>query len=117
LRNSQFADPGEPENGLQVYPEIFSPGNDGNEDVIVFSVKTGTPGFVAALSILNMNGEQVYARQGCLLPATRGTFTWDGVTVAGQRAATGIYLAYVQMYRSEGTVRNYRCPFVIGPGK
>jgi hypothetical protein len=112
-RNSQFLSDVQVNKNLSVFPEIFSPDNDGTDDVVSFTVTAGKPGYVATLSVFDSGGRVVYYQGNQLLASGHSSFTWDGVSDSGLRASSGIYVAFLDMFHPEGDVKQYKAAFVL----
>ena len=56
--NSQY-NPTKLEEEVSVEPEIFSPDNDGNDDVVNISYQFSTSGFVGTINVYDSNGRLV----------------------------------------------------------
>ena len=113
-KNSQFNDFGEIEDPVTVEPEIFSPDNDGYNDVLNIHYKFEAPGYTANITIYDSQGRLIkYLVQNSLL-ATEGTFSWDGRTEDNQKANIGIYIIYFEAFDMNGNVKKYKKSAVLG---
>lgn len=113
LQNSQFSEIGDSDMDVSVYPEIFSPDQDGYNDVIQFSVAPGKSGTLSTIKIFNEHGQEIYETNGNELLASQSVFSWDGIMKNKERAPVGIYVALVQLFRLDGTVKYFKLPFVL----
>jgi len=113
LKNSQYADVNPGGNQVSLFPEIFSPDNDGVDDVVTITLKTGTPGYISNTWIYNSNGQIILDQAKNTLLSTSDAFIWDGITDSGTRAPAGIYIAVVEVFNLQGSVQKYRMPFVV----
>ncbi|MCD4790903.1 MAG: lamin tail domain-containing protein [Bacteroidales bacterium] len=113
-KNSQFSDFGEIEDPVTVEPEIFSPDNDGYNDVLNIHYKFEAPGYTANITIYDSQGRLIkYLVQNNLL-ATQGIFSWDGRTEDNQKANIGIYIIYFEAFDMNGNVKKYKKSAVLG---
>lgn len=106
-RNSQYlkADGG---SGVTISEPLFSPDNDGYNDVLNISYKLDEPGKVANVYIFDSKGRQVrYLIRNEQL-AQDGTFSWNGVNDDNEKAAIGIYIVYVELFNLSGKVNKYK---------
>ncbi len=114
-KNSQYSEPEQTEDPLTISPEIFSPDNDGYNDVVNIGYKFSEPGYVANVTIYNANGILIkYLVKNELLGTAEGTFSWDGINEDREKAALGIYIIYFEVFDSKGTVKHYKKACVLG---
>ncbi len=114
-KNSQFTmnvDAGE--NIIEVYPRIFSPDNDGVDDVLNISYEMESPGFTANLTVYDSRGRHIKTLYRSELLAIRGILTWDGTTDDYQKADMGIYIIFIELFEPGGIVKTYRKTAVLG---
>ncbi len=106
-RNSQYlqADGG---NGVTINSPLFSPDNDGYNDVLNITYKLDEPGKAANVYIYDSKGRQVrYLIRNEQL-AQDGTFSWNGINDANEKSAIGIYIVYVELFNFSGKVNKYK---------
>jgi len=103
--SQQVTTPSEPsDNFVQIPTRIFSPDNDGFQDVLLLNYETGRPGFVLNVRILNHYGHQVRFLVQNELLGTEGQFLWDGTNEDGEKARIGIYVVWSEIFDPEGNV-------------
>jgi hypothetical protein len=111
--NSQYADT-DIDGEISLYPPIFSPDNDGYEDVITFSYSFSKEGFVGNAYVYDSEGRMVrYLLQNQLL-GTEGAFSWDGITDRGDKGRIGAYIFVFEVFNLEGNVNVFKKSFVLG---
>jgi hypothetical protein len=89
---------------ITVDPEIFSPDNDGYNDVVTFSILLEKAGFVGNLNIYNSEGRLVrYLMQNMLL-GNEVRISWDGISDDGTKAPIGIYVIMFEAFNTDGKV-------------
>ncbi|MCF8297480.1 MAG: lamin tail domain-containing protein [Saprospiraceae bacterium] len=99
---------------IKTEPEIFSPDNDGYNDVLNINYKFDKAGYVANITIYDSKGRLIkYLIKNELL-ATEGTFSWDGITEENEKANIGIYIIYVEVFDLEGKVKHFKKTAVLG---
>jgi hypothetical protein len=106
-RNSQYlkADGG---NGVTINEPMFSPDNDGYNDVLNITYKLDEPGKAANVYIYDSKGRQVrYLIRNEHL-AQDGIFSWNGITDDNEKAAIGIYVVYIELFNLSGKVNKYK---------
>jgi hypothetical protein len=81
-----------------VEPEVFSPDNDGFQDVLNITVSTGAPDWVISLWICDLRGTPVRQLANNHLAAPRVCYYWDGEGENGSMQAMGFYLILARGY-------------------
>lgn len=102
-QNSQFRAIGEviTEKAVWCEPEVFSPDNDGSNDICFVRYNTEYAGFIANVMVFTATGVKIAELAQNALLSTSGFLTWDGKTLGGTNAETGIYLLYFEMFHAE----------------
>ncbi len=97
-----------------VEPEVFSPDNDGIDDVCFIRYQTDSKAFNANVIIFNPVGVQVRKIASNALLSSEGYFTWDGLTDRGLNVNPGIYVLYFEMINVETGVKKVeKLPLVV----
>jgi hypothetical protein len=96
-KNSQFSESTEIGDEITIEPEIFSPDNDGFDDVVNISYKFDSPGYTGCITIYDSHGRLVNQLISNELFGTQGTFSWDGRTDANQKAVMGFMLSTLKL--------------------
>ena len=98
---------------VSISPEVFSPDNDGIDDVLCINYRFKTPSLTGELIIFDSAGRKIrhLVRQQIL--SVEGTFFWDGSDDRGRIANTGIYIIYFQAYNSKGEQKIFKIPCVL----
>jgi hypothetical protein len=116
-KNSMFSIGAENSQEVSVYPEIFSPDQDGIDDLVTFAIRNNFPGTIGNVTIYNSRGYVVFRQAANRLLATTEHFTWNGIHAGGQIAQPGIYVALIELIHLSGTVKHIKLPFVLAQGK
>lgn len=103
-KNSQYSENIENTSELLITPEIFSPDNDGYNDVLNISYKMDNSGYDASISIYDSRGRLVRKLVQNELLSLEGIFSWDGLTDARTKAGIGIYIIYFEAFDLTGNV-------------
>jgi hypothetical protein len=101
-QNSQFFQRMDPMSAVAVTPEVFSPDNDGYNDVTTISFSLQEPGFMANCLVLNSNGNLERHLVTGALSGTKGQWIWNGLDDKGQKLPVGIYIIYIEFYKLDG---------------
>ncbi|MBV5342343.1 Ig-like domain-containing protein [bacterium] len=95
-------------------PEAFSPDNDGTNDICFVRYSTEYAGFVANVAVFNPTGVKIADLARNSLLSIDGFLTWDGKTLLGTNAETGIYLLYFEMFHPvSGQKKIFKLPLVV----
>jgi hypothetical protein len=113
-RNSQYFDPGETGNIISVSPEIFTPDNDGQKDVLTIQIHPESTGFMGSISIFDSKGRLVRQLIKNQLLSDQDFYSWDGTDDNGRKASIGIYIIYFELLNPDGKVRHFKKAIVLG---
>ncbi|MFH1120254.1 MAG: lamin tail domain-containing protein [Bacteroidota bacterium] len=113
-QNSQFMQ--SPDNGdeIVVAPEIFSPDNDGYNDILSIACSFKDPGYAVTIRIFDSNGHQIRLLVRNEPAGTSNRFTWDGITEDREKAPIGIYIIYIEVFNLSGKVKQFKKAAVLG---
>lgn len=100
--NSQYYQGKKQEKNFYVSPEIFSPDNDGREDVTNIHYTLDHPGYVCNMFIYDLKGKQIKTLLNNGSLSSSGIISWDGIDENGEKAPIGIYLLYIHAYHTDG---------------
>jgi hypothetical protein len=114
IENSQYYPTSGSIGEVSMDPEIFSPDNDGHNDVLNINYSFTSPGFVGTIRIYDSNGRPVRELATNELLGTTGTFTWDGTTDRGEKARIGMYVVLFEAFSTTGESNKYKMSTVLG---
>ena len=113
LENSQYY-PGQiTSDAVSVEPEIFSPDNDGFEDILNINYTMANPGFVGNVTIFDANGRIIRNLVQNELLAAAGTVSWDGLNNKREKVRIGMYIVYFEVFDLEGNVSSVKKACVV----
>lgn len=101
--NSQFQYVGTTES-ISLQKDVFSPDQDGFEDVLVVNYAFEQSGLLAKVRIFDDFGREVKLLLSNELIGTTGFFTWDGVNADQAKSPIGIYIVLVEVFATDGSV-------------
>jgi hypothetical protein len=94
--------------------DVFSPDNDGMDDVCVLKYTLEEEGYVANGLVLSATGERIFSFAGNQLLASSGQLTWDGRNNHGKVANIGIYVIYIEIIHPlKGKRKHFKLPVVL----
>jgi hypothetical protein len=101
--NSQFQYLGTSES-ISLQKDVFSPDQDGFEDVLVVNYTFEQSGLLAKARIFDDFGREVKLLFSNELMGKTGFFTWDGVNADQAKSPIGIYILLVEVFATDGSV-------------
>ncbi|MES2588454.1 MAG: lamin tail domain-containing protein [Bacteroidota bacterium] len=104
---------GEKEGVISLTNPIFSPDNDGFEDVLQINYSMIDAGKLATLTVYDDRGRIVKTLTKSELIGTEGTFTWDGVTEKNTKASIGTYVLLFEAFDLAGETFSKKIAFVL----
>lgn len=84
---------------------IFSPDNDGLQDVIQFFYTMSEPGMIATVRIFDDQGRLIREVAKSELLGLSGTLSWDGVNDNNTKSGLGVYLAVIEAFSVNGVTK------------
>jgi hypothetical protein len=111
--NSQFQYIGN-SGSISLQKDIFSPDQDVFEDVLVINYAFTQSGILGKAKIYDDFGREVKSLFSNELLGTTGFFTWDGVNADQAKAPIGIYVLFMEVFSTDGSViLAKKIPFTI----
>jgi hypothetical protein len=98
---------------ISISPEIFSPDNDGRDDVVNIGFHFDKPGYVANIVVFDSKGRQIRKLISNQLLGNEGAFSWDGINESNEKARTGIYVFYIEVFDISGNVKAWKKTCVL----
>jgi hypothetical protein len=121
--NVEWGTPGY-ENSQSLYPEVtgeitltpqlFSPDNDGNNDVLVINLEFTSLDNLVDIEIYDNQGRLIRELKDNFYVGNEATLSWDGSNDEGEKAAIGTYVVLVTVIASDGTRQEHKEVCVIG---
>lgn len=100
--------------GLSVYPKVFTPNQDGQNDYCSIQYQSDRIGQIGTLSVYDIQGRQIrLLAQNHNLGKTN-TWLWEGLTNGFERAPTGIYMVLLEVHEENGRVRTLKKLVLLG---
>lgn len=112
-KNSQAYLDGSEDETISVEPKVISPNNDGIDDMAAIKYTFDEPGYVANISLFDVNGRLVKQIQRNVLCGRTGQFMWDGLNEKNQKPTNGIYIIYTEVFNLTGKVRKFKNTIVV----
>jgi len=112
-KNSQYRIDQYAAGQITVYPEIFSPNNDGIDDFVTIEYSFPETGYVANIAIFDASGKMVRALQQNALCGTDGKFIWDGLGEKNRQLIEGTYIVYTKIFDLSGKTKDFKNAVVL----
>jgi len=112
-KNSQSNPADSVEGDVVVLPEIFSPDNDGVNDVVDINYAFEAGGFIGSIFIYDAKGRLIKTIVQNELLGTAGTFSWDGTLENGEKGRVGIYIVYFEAFGLLGEIKQFKRSCVL----
>jgi len=113
-QNSQFMQSSGSNDEIIIAPEIFSPDNDGYNDILSIGCNFSDAGNAVTVRIFDSNGRLVSVPVKNEPAGTTNLYHWDGITDDNLKAPIGIYIIYVEAFNLSGKVRQFKKVAVLG---
>jgi len=102
------------EGEIRISPEIFSPDNDGRDDLLIISVGGNDPDLSVNITVFDATGRFIRQIANNVLAGSEGVFIWDGMTDSRRKASMGMYVLLIELTRPDGTVRKIKKIAILG---
>lgn len=112
-RNSQYAPAPAAQGEVTIEPAIFSPDNDGYQDLLTIVYRFDEPGFVGTMKVFDIAGREMRTLMDNELLGTGGSVSWDGLMDGSELARIGPYIIYLEAYDLAGNVEKFRKTVVL----
>ena len=112
-RNSQNDNSAGNGDELNVDPEIFSPDEDGHNDVVNVHYHFSNSGNVANVIVYDSKGRLIRNLVNNELIGNDGSFSWDGITNSYDKARIGMYIFYIEVFDLNGDTKSFKKTCVL----
>ena len=99
---------------MTLSPEIFSPNNDGLDDVLSLQLCFSESGYRGRILIFNTQGFPIKTVVNNQLFGTKSTYFWDGTTDRAERARAGCYIIWLEATHNTQTPIVEKQTIVVG---
>jgi hypothetical protein len=98
---------------IEVTPKVFSPDQDGRDDIATIQYKVTEPGFVANITIFDSHGRPVrnLVQNGTL--GLTGYWNWDGLDDKGRKLPVGSYIIFTEIFNLQGKKERFKNVVVL----
>lgn len=112
-KNSQYRRTEPINTVVEVLPKVFSPDNDGRDDIAIIQYQITEPGYVANVTIFDAAGRPVreLVRNGIM--GLNGYWNWDGLDDKGLKLPVGTYIILAELFNLQGKKYLYKKTIVL----
>jgi hypothetical protein len=112
-KNSQYKQTQPVDAMIEITPKIFSPDNDGHDDIATIQYKISGPGYVANITIYDTQGRPVryLVKNGIL--GSIGQWNWDGLDEKGNKLPIGTYIICTEVFNLQAKKQHFKNIIVL----
>lgn len=103
-----------PSGTISIEPQLFSPDNDGYNDVLTITLDLAGEDNVVDVDIYDNQGRLIRELKDNFFAGSQATITWDGINDEGRKAAIGTYVVLVAVLDAEKNREVYKKVCVLG---
>ena len=98
---------------IAISPKVFSPDNDGRDDIATVQYAVTEPGYIANVTIFDAAGRPVrnLVRNGIL--GLSGYWNWDGLDDKGLKLPVGTYIIFSEIFNLQGKKQKFKNTVVL----
>jgi hypothetical protein len=113
-RNSEFLRIDPDVETVTLQPVVFTPDDDGKDDVLRVGFNLDDPGYLVNISIFDVRGNRIRDLAKNRLLSTEEGIIWDGRDDKNEKSSIGIYIFYIELLKPEGKTRQLKRTCVLG---
>ena len=112
-QNSQYKQSQPIDATIEIAPKVFSPDNDGHDDITTIQYKLADPGYVANVTVYDAQGRPVryLVKNGTL--GSSGQWNWDGLDEKGNKLPIGTYVIYTEIFNLQARKHHFKNTVVL----
>jgi hypothetical protein len=98
---------------IAITPKVFSPDNDGRDDIATIQYAVTEPGYVANVTVFDAAGRLVrnLVRNGTL--SLTGYWNWDGLNDKGLKLPIVSYVVFTEIFNLQGKKQHFKNVVVL----
>lgn len=112
-KNSQYKQTDNISATIEVTPKVFSPDNDGIDDIATIQYQLGEIGYVANVTIFDASGRLMRHLVKNATLGLKGTWNWDGLDEKGRKLLIGNYIIYSEFFNLQGKKKQFKNVVVL----
>ncbi|MES2880641.1 MAG: lamin tail domain-containing protein, partial [Bacteroidota bacterium] len=107
-KNSQTIGTANASATIEIVTKVFSPDNDGIDDVAAICYNISESGYLANIIIFDINGRRIKHLVKNAIPGLRGCWNWDGLDEKNQKLPIGNYVIYAELFNLKGAKEQFK---------
>ena len=112
-KNSQYKLAEDVKATVDVSPKIFSPDNDGRDDIATINYRVEELGYVANVLIFDASGRLVRQLVKNDLIGLKGSWVWDGLGENRSKLSIGTYVVFTEIFNLQGKKKSFKVAVVL----
>jgi len=112
-KNSQYKQTAITNATINITPKVFSPDNDGTDDIATIQYNVSQPGFVANITIFDASGRLVRHLVKNNTLGLSGSWNWDGLNEKGAKLSIGTYIIFTELFNLDGKKKRFKNTIVL----
>ena len=112
-KNSQYKQADNIDATIEITPKVFSPDNDGVDDIATIQYQVNETGYVANITIFDISGKLVRHLVKNATLGLKGSWNWDGLDEKGQKLLIGNYIIYTELFNLHGKKKQFKNVVVL----
>lgn len=112
-QNSVFIEDNDEVSDIVINPAVFSPDNDGFNDITTINMSDFGVGYTVRIIIFDSQGRLVKNLVNNQSIATNNTFVWDGLDENGRIVPPGIYVVFAEVFDVQGDIKRFKKAVVV----
>jgi hypothetical protein len=112
-KNSQYKQVNNINAFIEVTSKVFSPDNDGIDDIATVQYKIAETGYVANVTIFDVSGRMIRHLVKNATLSLQGSWNWDGLDEKGQKLLIGNYIIYTELFNLQGKQKEFKNVVVL----
>ena len=113
-KNSVFVDENsEKTDKVVIFPSVFSPDNDGFDDVTTINLTSYSSDYTAKVTVFDSRGGFINFLVLGQNIGHQSLFVWDGTDENGNIVPVGIYIIYIELFDLQGVIERIKKTVVV----
>lgn len=112
-RNSQYLTFENANTAIEIIPDVFSPDNDGFDDILTINCSFNISGCLATIVIFDSFGRKMKLLSANNLCGEQAHFSWDGTDDNNNPVSKGIYIVCTEILNLSGQVHRFKNTVVV----
>ncbi|HEU4902221.1 MAG TPA: lamin tail domain-containing protein [Flavisolibacter sp.] len=112
-QNSQYRQTESVKATVAVSPAIFSPDNDGRDDIATIAYQVEESGYVANVFLFDAAGRTVRHLVKNDLLGLKGSWSWDGLDERRNKLPIGTYIVFTEIFTLGGRKKSFKNTVVL----